>query len=175
MAQYVLLPLRGLHAQGRTSNDGVRRFLSEANAHFMTAAAAGPIAKSAIAAPQSAPNVKMKVLDSVAEDGAKLVELSDADALKLRQSQPGMKLVPIVYFYPQVKRRKIETVAAAASGTTIRLTVVSKKDMSPVPGAKIVAFTDFANRVGVDGTTSAKGTVDLKLGSLSKKLDRLYV
>jgi len=112
MPQFVLLPLRGLHAQGRTANAGMRNFMVEASAHF--AAAAGPQAKSAVVAPQSAPNVKMCVLDAVAEDGAKLVDMTPDEALNLRQQQPGMKLVPVVYYYPQVKRRKIETVAAAA-------------------------------------------------------------
>src|ERR1051325_10740349 len=173
MPQFVLLPLRGLHAQGRTANAGMRNFMVEASAHF--AAAAGPQAKSAVVAPQWAPNVKMRVLDAVAEDGAKLVDMTPDEALNLRQQQPGMKLVPVVYYYPQVKRRKIETVAAAASSTAIRLTIQSKKDNSAVAGAKVVAFTDFANRVGVDGTTNSKGIVDLKFGSLSKKLERLYV
>src|SRR5205807_6933469 len=91
------------------------------------------------------------------------------------ENQPGLKLVPVVYYYPQVQRREIDSKAAAASATKIRLTVVSKADGTPVVGAKVVAFTDFANRIGAGGTTGSKGTVDLSFGAMSKKLVRLYI
>src|ERR1043166_10120845 len=97
MPQFVLLPLRGLHAQGRTANAGMRNFMVEASAHF--AAAAGPQAKSAVVAPQSAPNVKMRVLDAVAEDGAKLVDMTPDEARGVREHQPGGKGVPVLYSY----------------------------------------------------------------------------
>lgn len=176
--RFILLPVRGLRAEGRTSTDEARNFLLEADNQFKSfslTASSSAKAAGAMFSPAAAPSVKIRVIDSIAENGAKLVELSDQQALKLRETQPGLKLVPIVYYYPQLSRREIESKAAAASSTKIRLTVVSQKDGSPVAGAKVVAFTDFANRIGAGGTTSSKGIVDLALGSMSKKLERIYI
>ena len=39
----------------------------------------------------------------------------------------------------------------------------------------MVAFTDFANRVGAGGKTNSKGLVSLSLGAASKKVERLYI
>src|SRR5437660_7045246 len=148
--QFVLLPVRGLRAEGRTASDEVRNSLLSADSQFKSAglkAAMATFTGATVNAP-AAPDYKMRVLDSIAENGAKLVELSSKQALSLRENQPGLKLVPVVYYYPQVQRREIDSKAAAASATKIRLTVVSKADGTPVVGAKVVAFTDFANRIG---------------------------
>lgn len=174
--QFVLLPVRGLRAEGRTASPEGRDFLLDANMQLMsTMMAAAPGSVSHLVAPTGGPKLKMKVLDSIHEDGAKLVEMTPAQALSLRENQPGLKLVPIRYFYPQVQRLSIETKVAAASGNKLRLAIVSKSDGKPIPGAKVVAFTDFANRIGAGGVTNSKGTVDLALGSMSKKLERLYI
>lgn len=174
--QFVLLPVRGLHEQGRTASDEARNFLISTDIKFKARGfRGGAMPASAMVTSDSAPNVKMRVLDSIAEDGAKLVELSPQEALSLRQNQPGLKLVPVVLYYPQVQRRKIEAKAAAASGAKIRLTVVSSGNGKPIAGAKVVAFTDFANRIGLGGTTNGKGIVDLAFGTMSKKLEKLYV
>ena len=98
--QYVLLPIRGLRAQGRTASNESRNFLIDAFGQFSSQSAK----KSAIlgqafsVTSTVSPTVKMKVLDSIAEDGAKLVELSTKEALDLRENQPGLKLVPVVYY-----------------------------------------------------------------------------
>lgn len=175
LQQFILLPIRGLRAEGRTASDESRNFLLDANAQFMTAGSK----KSAVAGinitSTVTPSVKLRVLDSIAENGAKLVEMSAKQALTLRENQPGLKLVPVVYYYPQVERRRIETKVAAATTTKLRLIVVSKKDGKPIAGAKVVGFTNFANRVGAGGTTNAQGAVDLVFGTISKKLERLYI
>lgn len=176
--QFVLLPIRGLRADGRTASPEARNFLQDADSQFKAAS----MNKSSVAAAgfnvtsSVAPNVKLRVLDSIAEDGAKLVELSSKQVLSLRENQPGLKIVPLVYYYPQVQRRKIEAKAAAASGPKIRLTVVSgAPGDKPIAGAKVIAFTDFANRIGLSGTTNNQGIVDLPFGTMSKKLERLYI
>lgn len=175
--QFILLPMRGLRAEGRTSTEEARKFLLDTDNQFKALSlGAKPLGMAGgVVSPADSSGLKMRVIDSIAENGAKLVELTDQQALKLRETQPGLKLVPIVYYYPQVNRREIESRAAAADSTKIRLTIVSQKDGKPVAGATVVAFTDFANRIGAGGTTNNNGTVDLALGSMSKKLDRIYV
>jgi subtilisin len=123
------------------------------------------------------PGLSMRVLDSVAEDGAKLVEMSPDALSALRAAEPGLRVVPLRFYRPQSQRLKLlsdlNRVAASGGGITVTLTVVSKSDGSPVGGATVVAFTDFAQRVGDGGTTSANGRVRLRLGS--SRVQRLYV
>lgn len=177
--QFVLLPARGLRAEGRTATEAARSFLIESDNQLKAATTrrGAPFAAVANFTAPDAPKVKMRVLDSIAEDGAKLVELSPAEALALREHQPELKLAPIIYYHPQIVPPKTvkSKFSTAAAALKIKLTVVSKKDGKGVAGAMVVAFTDFANRIGAQGKTNSKGEVNLALGGLSKKLQRLYV
>jgi subtilisin len=172
--QFVLLPLQGLRAQGRTASAELRQFLADAHAQFVNAAGATRVTGAMVTSP-SAPDVKIRVLDTISEDGAKLVELTPEQVVALREHQPYLKVVPVVYYYPQVQRRKIGAKTAAAAGPALRLTIVSSDDGSPVAGAQVVAFTDFENRVGLGGTTNARGVINLKFGTSSRKVERLYI
>lgn len=120
---------------------------------------------------------KLKVIDSIHENGAKLVEMSPESVSDLQAEQPGVRIVPVVFYYPARAPRPMPgaTPKAAAASLKISLTVVSKTDGKPIPGAKVVAFTDFANRIGDGATTNNKGVVALSLGASSKKVERLYV
>jgi subtilisin len=121
----------------------------------------------------------VRVLDSVRDNGAKLVELSPQETVALRAAQPGVRIVPVVYYYPALApRQKVVSpakTAARAAGVKIILKVVSKKDGTAIAGADVVAFTDFLNRVGANGTTNKKGEVSLSLGASTKKIERLYI
>jgi len=124
--------------------------------------------------------VKMKVLDSIHDDGAKLVEITAEEAQKLRAVQPGLLMVPERFFDRAVQMYRVENLAkaAAARGTTMQkfvVKVISQTDGSPVAGANVVAFTDFAARTGAGGVTSKSGTVKLTLPSNFKALERMYV
>lgn len=126
-----------------------------------------------------APDLKLRVVDSIHENGAKLVELETDSVPDLRAYQPGLRLVPIVYFYPAVAPRPtVETKPRVAAGRTslgIKVSVVSAADGSPVAGVDVVAFTDFAAREGAEGKTNAKGVATLSFGTSRKKVERLYV
>jgi subtilisin len=125
----------------------------------------------------------VKVLDSIGEKKAKLIECSPDDLPALRASHPSVRILPVVYFQPAVMRHQVrhiglataraKTKAAKASG--ISITIVSTKDGKPVPKAMVVAFTDFATKTGAQGTTNTRGQVTLALGSTIKKIERLYV
>lgn len=124
------------------------------------------------------PPVKMKVLDSVHEEGAKLVEITVDEVQKLRAAQPGLVVVPEVFFQPAVQMYQVATlakVAARAAAKKVVVKVVSQTDDAPVAGAQVVAFTNFATREGAGGVTSKAGTVSLAFPSSIKGLQRLYV
>jgi hypothetical protein len=80
--QYVLMPARGMRA---STSESVR-FLGEAYSSM---------SHRRVMSPREASEIRMRVIDSIHEDGAKLVELTSAAALALRRHQPGLRLVPI--------------------------------------------------------------------------------
>ncbi len=166
--QYILLPSRGISAAN--ASPAIASFFLSLNSQLLRTAPPAGAVKS---------KVKMRVLDSIHENGAKLVEMFPGSASDLRAEEPGVKLVPVTYHYPAVAPRPtVESrpkLAAAAARTGIVIAVVSGADGTPVVGATVVAFTDFAGRVGAQGTTNSKGQVSLALGASSKKVERLYV
>jgi len=124
----------------------------------------------------------IKVVDSIGESKAKLIECAPDDLPALRASHPSVRILPVVYFQRAVMRYEVGSriggavarakakVAAKPSATTI--SIVSSKDGKPVANAMVVAFTDFANRVGAQGKTDTRGQVALALGGSSKKIER---
>ena len=123
----------------------------------------------------------VKLIDSI-DDGAKLVEMSAAALMKLRASQPGLRIVPEV-FYKTMEyqpglitrfKKKARAIGLAAVSTRITLTVRSKGLASPLAGVKIVAFTNYDARAGLDAITDKNGQATFDFGTASKKLDRLY-
>jgi len=168
--QYVLLPPRGLRATSTAAD-------AQAREVFLGAEDASAARGVRIDGQQ----VPLKVIDSIGPNGAKLVEVSPASALALRGLRPGLRLVPVVYYTPaiapiaQIESRPVSTGRRTAAADTITLRVVSKKDKSPVVGAIVVAFVDFAGRTGAQGITDASGQVSLALNATSIKLQRLYI
>src|SRR5947208_3100429 len=93
--RYILLPPRGIQA-GETSNPETTSFLTSLHTINIEGG------------PRTAPGVakrKFRVIDSVHENGAKLVELSRHEAVALRAEQPGVRIVPVVFYYPALAPR----------------------------------------------------------------------
>jgi len=166
--QFIVLPLQGIRVPAVSAMAASGRFLKG------LAVRAGPARLVRLA---DAPGVELRLLDSVNEYGAKLVEIAPGSLSSLRAYQPSLRLVPIAFYHPAVAPRvRVETQATAAKAAVkIRLRVVSRKGGAPVAGAQVVAFTDFQERVGAEGRTNAKGEVSLALGAAPVKLQRLYV
>ncbi|HTI71041.1 MAG TPA: S8 family serine peptidase [Candidatus Limnocylindria bacterium] len=169
--QYIILPPRGLTADvvSPTTQKSTQFLLSLESVRTVgVAATAGLFAKT---------KAKLRVLDSIHENGAKLVEMSSDAVSDLRAEQPGVRIVPVIYHFPAIAHRPEPSVKPQAGGAALKIgiTVVSRKDGKPIANAKVIAFTDFANRVGSQGTTNAKGVVSLAVGGASKKIQRLYI
>jgi len=168
--RWVLLPPRGLQPLGPIANASVGPTLLAMNRAFE---ATGRKAASL----SLTPGPKVKIVDSIHENGAKLVEMTADQMQDLRAAQPGLRIVPEVFYSPALYQPMIEsgpTLKATGVATKIVLTVVSAGDGKACAGVKVVAFTDFALREGAMGTTNASGKVSLALGATSKKLERLY-
>jgi hypothetical protein len=170
--QFVLLPSQGIQTSA-TANPETTAFLRSLHTVTTTPGrlAAGGERKS---------QLKVRVLDSVRDNGAKLVELSPQEALALRAEQPGVRLVPVVYYWPALAPRptvvsRVKVAATKAASTKIVVKILSAKDGTAIANVTVAAFTDFANRVGAGGTTNSKGEVSLALGAASRKIQRLYM
>jgi subtilisin len=168
--QFVVLPTRGLRATMPHSSPAVASLLLSLNQSLVGLEGAAPREIEHL-------TTKMRVLDSIHEDGAKLVEMLPDDVSALRAANPGLRIVPVVYYYPAVAPRKAvaAAVAQAKAAASISIQVVSAADQSPIAGVTVVAFTDFANKAGAQGVTNAKGQVSLALGAATKKIERLYM
>jgi hypothetical protein len=166
--QFIVLPIQGIRVPSPSIEAATGRFLRKLTVRT------GPLRPFRLT---EAPGMELRLLDSVSEYGAKLVEIAPAALSALRSRQPGLRLVPLAFFHPAVAPRlRVETRAAAAKAAVkVRLRIVSRMDGTPVAGALVVAFTDFEQRIGAQGWTNAKGEVSLALGSASPKLKRLYI
>lgn len=166
--RYVLLPPQGLRASGPGTTPAVQAFLR---------AAAKKSSKGGSLALGGRQSLSVRVLDSISDDGAKLIEATPEAAMAIRSGQPGLQVVPLAYYdcavAPRPEIREAPKTAKAAADITLQ--VVSKADKKPVAGAFVLAFTDYAAGTGVQDVTDAEGRVSLGLGAGSVTLDRLYV
>lgn len=128
---------------------------------------------------RNVPAVGVRVVDSIRDDGPKLIEVSPQAAAALRAYEPDVRLVPVVYYTPATAPRPIPVVAPAAAGARVRLNialrVVSAADAAPVEAATVIAFTDFARRIGAQADTDGNGEAVLSLAAGTAKVERLYV
>ena len=192
--RYILMATAGLHDPVLTRAN----FQPSAQSVKLAArpAVAGLAATAATAAPE------MQVLDSIRDDGPKLVTMGPEAELSLRLNVPGLKIVPEVFYHRQWQRfrthmrpavkatgrakakpkksgrsaTRLSAVAAAAPATTsLQITVTDQTNGRPVKGAHMVAFTDFASRAGAEGTTGANGRATLSGLAPNAALERVYV
>ena len=163
MKRYVLLPMRGLRSvQMRELGQNTASFRSAASAR----AHLGP-------GGEAAGRPSLRIVDEVHEDGAKLADMTASEVLALRVSDPGVKAVPVVYYQisrrPELHLESRVKPAATAPQTAIKVKVVDAATKKPVAGANVVAFTDFAKRLGAGGISSSTGAVSLKLGAATTR------
>jgi subtilisin family serine protease len=166
--QYIMLPPRGLRAP-QADEPAVGTFLRAMNASIGVRRAAS-----------SVPAVRnMRVIDSIAENGAKLVEVPPDELSAVRANTPGVRIIPVQYYdvarAPIPHPEKGPARLAARAAVRLSLRVISAADGTPVRNATVIAFTDFATLEGAEGITNARGIVRLDLGSASKRIDRLYI
>ena len=167
--QWVLLPGTGLRI-----GDGDGDASGDLRALFASLAAPGHTHELA----QGPGNLRVRLVDSIGPEGAKLIEGPVEAILALRRLHPGARVVPVRYYTPAVAPRPVATPPeglARAPGSAIKLRVVSAKAGTAVVGAFVIAFVDFSTKSGDQGVTDAKGEVALALGRQSIQLDRIYV
>ena len=165
--QYVLLPSEGIRA-----GSGPARTI-------LQSLTPGPSGLEALGTGVSAalpPGQSMEVIDAVQETGAKLIEMDATAADAINASQVPLRAVPVVeYPRPRIFPRATQVRAAATATGLQSITVTCRNPASggPVPGARVIGFSDFANRIGDGDASDANGEARLRLSG--PRIERLYV
>ena len=113
--RFIILPPLGV----RLASAGIRLARRALPLEHFLASIARP-ARRVVARGGEGAAATMQVLDSVHADGAKLVEMRPEDVVRLRSVQPGVRIVPEVFFRPaRAPRPQVLSVAAAAARKTV--------------------------------------------------------
>lgn len=114
----------------------------------------------------------VRVLHSLHEDGPKLVETTRQGELTLRAAFSGLKIVPVVRYQKMRAMPAVDRLTIEPRSSTLVLS--DRLTGAPVPGATVLAFSNFRHRIGARTTSDAGGRakIDLKPGT---RLERLYV
>lgn len=117
------------------------------------------------------------VLDSTSETGTKLVRISNESLPALRAQLAGLRIVPEVFYYPQVWRplvRQKPAMLDTQPRVSVKIVLKDAKSGKPVIGATVVAFTDFEQRAGEQATSTNQGIVTFKSVG-NRTIDQLYI
>lgn len=131
---------------------------------------------------QPGESVDVRILHGLREDAPKLVEMTAQGELALRREYgTKIQIVPLMHYQvPQpfgsirADRRLGEMARTVDSASTTTIQVRDRDDGRPLIGARVVAFTLFRHREGVEGYTDADGRLTIDLGPDSR-VERLYV
>jgi len=161
LQNYIILPTRGIQP-------------TESTTAFFSALKTG-VALNSVVRDDLPPEAV--VLDSTRDTGAKLVQLPEDVVAEVRAAQPGLRIVPEVFYQPQRYMPVIRVQArqqAQAPKAAVQIQFVDKVSGQPIQNAYVVAFTNFEQRVGEGGNTDAEGKISFKsLGG--QTIEQLYV
>lgn len=161
--EFVILPRSGLFSAGGSASDTLLRALPQARSTL-----APMTARSALG-----PNRDVNVIDSVRENGPKLVRLDDAAAQAANAPSSPVRALPVVVYELPRLRAAAPLAAPAGAGHAATIEVVEAATGAPLAGADVIAFDSFAAKTGDQGVTDSAGRVVLRLGAPA--IDRLYV
>lgn len=166
--RFILLPTRGFTANTEMTTTATANFLMNLVRPGVRALSRGPGAQ------------HMKVLDSIHENGAKLVEMGADAVMALKRAQPGLRIIEETFLKPALAPRpqvfrQAKKAGAPMVSVPVTLEVVMSGDSQPVAGADVYAFTSYATGIGAQGKTNKQGKVKLAFGTKPKVFDRLYV
>lgn len=187
---FILLPSRGTRARRGIERDFLMRFGGVSSTQdpirltqedfFRPIAArldAFPRRRGADGRPDGGgPPETISVIDSVREDGPKLVAMSEDTAARLDYADSGVRAVPLRYYTPTASftARPSRRPAAAAGTASIIVTICDARG-APVPNLRVLAYTALANDEGDWGLTDSGGRVPLSLGPAPLRVETFFV
>jgi subtilisin len=174
----IVMPLRGLRTRGAELAGPANSTLFSLYTQFRAGTGPAPLgaslATAAVRGPVD-PRTQIRVLDSIAENGAKLIEIHPGEESAVRMALTGDRMVPEVFYQPMSLALSLESeLQPAGAGGLLEVTVRSAATGQGIAGVKVVGFTDFAERQGAESTTDANGVATLAFGTVPARLERLY-
>jgi subtilisin len=155
--RYIILPKQGIRTNRQAELDVLL--------HFPRTASTGPANRFRL----DTFGVDVSVVDTVAENSAKLVDISsEAAALLNSPGSPVRAVKEVFYPLPRPAEGTVNTAATAAAGATVnsfKVQVSNAQTGAMIAGCKVTAFSNFQNRIGTAGITDASGEVMLSLSS----------
>ncbi|MFZ4693894.1 MAG: S8 family peptidase [Verrucomicrobiia bacterium] len=122
---------------------------------------------------------KVTLLDSISEDGPKLVSFRPDHAPALRACCPGLRIEPLCFFRPalapRVRPALRPMVRSAERLRRWTIRVVDAPTGTPVRDALVVILTNTKARVGVDAVTDASGMARFSLPSSISRAEQVLV
>lgn len=172
-ARCILLPANNTEASGN-ANPEIASFLVTLS-NSIKASGKGFINLKVRNAPRKkSPSISVKVVDSINEDGAKLVEINEEQLADFRFSYPGLRIIPEMFYRkPPLPFKEILVRSKRNVQTISSVITVTDNDNNPVAGCDIAAFTNFEKREGAGGKTNNSGKIKLDL--TTSKIERLYI
>jgi subtilisin len=121
--------------------------------------------------------VPLKVVDSIHEDGPKLVELSDQDVRRLHETVPVMRVEPNRDYTPQGApgTLPVQLPPGGTNESAVCLRIRAGDTGGAVDGATVTALVDRTLKLGDRGVSDAQGEVKLRLGPAPVQVEELRV
>lgn len=121
-------------------------------------------------------DIQLQVLDSIHDNGAKLVEVNEAEIAELRMSYPGVRIVPEVFFQKALApRRPVTMKPAATAKANVKYSVALLADTGkPLQQVEINLFTNYKTGEGAKAVTNKNGIAVFNLPPLLK-IERLNI
>jgi subtilisin family serine protease len=168
---FILLPVKTTHAlksEDKSLNPEVKNFFYKLSS---------PAKTKRLHLHDDDKPLPIKVLDSVSESGAKLVELPLDSLANFQFSFPGIRLVPEVFYKKAIMpslplTRLFSAAASKRKSTTV---TVTNDQGEPITDASIYAYVDYEKETGIDGKTDERGKLQIRLSKTVKRLEVLLV
>jgi subtilisin len=116
---------------------------------------------------------ELTVVDSTGLLGPKWVRMTEDTVARFRDAVLVLRVEPLrTYHLAAAPRFKLAQSPGLPLAT---LRVVCSKTGIPLEGAKVIAITDWQQRIGSEAISDASGILRLDLGALPAVIERLYV
>ncbi|MFT3815705.1 MAG: S8 family serine peptidase [Acidovorax sp.] len=163
---FVILP--NVNVWNQANPGGSETFMRAASRHFRASA------RPSVSLSTVRPGLDNVVLvDEVAPSETALVAMTEEQRVKLLQTEPGLRMVPVVELEPLWLRRfHIATALGVSAGVkqVLEVLVVDAVANRPLADVDVVGLSDRVNRIGASNKTNAKGLTKLMLPASTRQL-----
>lgn len=168
---FIILPVSNTRINGEDSFK-VADFLKQLG----NAAEASSVVKLTVrnAPEQPIEDISVKVIDSIHDQGAKLISISKEKLADFRFSYPGLRIIKEKFYRPAVcANEHIQVQIRQIRAKVVVNFTITDPSGKGIEGATVVAFTDFASGKGASGVTDITGAIKLKLDK--NTAERIYI